>query len=52
MFSELSKIFLVAAPKYKGHADVLASALKDLNKLETKAQISFLQLRYGDLLSA
>ncbi|BHF69464.1 ATP-dependent RNA helicase ddx1 [Sparganum proliferum] len=40
------------APKYKGHADVLASALKELNSLEKKAQLSFLELCYGNLLKS
>ncbi|VDD76261.1 unnamed protein product [Mesocestoides corti] len=38
------------APTYKGHADVLSSALKQLSALEKKAQDSFLNLRYGGLI--
>ena len=38
-----------AAPVYQGHADVMKAALKDLNKMERDAQISFLKLRYGGI---
>ncbi|KAH9278967.1 ATP-dependent RNA helicase DDX1 [Echinococcus granulosus] len=35
------------APSYKGHTAVLKEALKELNVMEKRAQISFLNLRYG-----
>ncbi|KAM7533003.1 hypothetical protein Aperf_G00000120134 [Anoplocephala perfoliata] len=37
------------APTYQGHADLLKESLKDLNKMEKMAQISFLKLRYGNI---
>ncbi|CAH8463621.1 unnamed protein product [Dicrocoelium dendriticum] len=34
-------------PKYQSHVDVLASAVKELNRLEKSAQQSYLKLKYG-----
>ncbi|KAM3171692.1 hypothetical protein ACTXT7_016108, partial [Hymenolepis weldensis] len=38
------------APAYQAHTDVLKEALKDLNRMEKTTQISFLNLRYGNVL--
>lgn len=39
--------FVAVAPSYEGHTALLKEALKELNVMEKKAQISFLNLRYG-----